>query len=531
MCDTANTWSRHRRWPAREKRGIVENKTVIVVGAGSAGSVVARRLVDAGASVTLFEAGNEDTNPAIHDLSRMGELWHSEDDWDYYTAPMNGTASKPMHLPRGKVMGGSHALNATIWVRCAPQDFDHWASVSSPDWAWENVLPVYKDIENFSGGASELRGGAGLLPVVDKYPLDEIHQSIIEAAVQSGVEHNQDYNGQSLEGVSQEQVNIVDGERINTWKAYLKPVRDKLRIITGAQVHSLLVEDGAAVGVRYRSGGQLHELRADEVVLSAGALGSPQILLRSGIGPSAELEAAGVAPLLDAPQVGKNLHDHLLAPVIGQTTAKDIPAPRTGISVSQTHLFAKSREDLDVPDTQPIFFSVPMYSPGMEPVQGTAFTLHSGIIAPHSRGELTLSGPSLDDPVRIDLNALDDRRDMDAFLFSIKQCRDIMAQPALAGDWGAVEVYPGAEVQDDAALEDYIRNNVVTYHHQVGTCRMGVDAQAVVDPRLKLNGLKGLRVIDASIMPRITTGNTNAPAVLIGELGAKFLLEDLAASR
>ncbi|MFJ2618492.1 GMC family oxidoreductase [Glutamicibacter sp. NPDC087344] len=508
----------------------MENKTVIVVGAGSAGSVVARRLVDAGASVTLFEAGNEDTNPAIHDLSRLGELWHSPDDWDYYTTPMSGAANKPMHLPRGKVMGGSHALNATIWVRCAPQDFDGWAAVSSPDWAWENVLPVYKNIENYSEGASELHGDQGPLPVVNNYPLDELHQSIIDAAVQSGVEHNPDYNGESQDGVSQEQVNIVDGERINTWKAYLKPVRESLQIITGAEVHSLILDGGAVVGVRYRSGGQMHELRADEVVLSAGALGSPQILLRSGIGPASELEAVGVVPLVDVPQVGKNLHDHLLAPVIGQTTVKDIPAPRAGVSVSQTHLFAKSQPDLEVPDTQPIFFAVPMYSPGMEPIDGTAFTLHSGIVTPHSRGEITLSGPSLDDPVRIDLNALDDRRDMDAFLFSIKQCRDIMSQSALAGDWGAVEVYPGADVQNDEQLEDYIRNNVVTYHHQVGTCRMGNDDQAVVDPRLKFNGLDGLRIIDASIMPRITTGNTNAPSVLIGELGAGFLIEDLAVS-
>lgn len=505
----------------------MDAKSVIVVGAGSAGAVVARRLVDAGARVTLFEAGGEDTNPAIHDLSRLGELWHSADDWDYFTAPMKGTANKPMHLPRGKVLGGSHALNATIWVRCSPHDFNGWAEQCGEHWAWKNVLPVYKAMEDYSGGPSELRGSGGPVPVVNGYELDPIHRSIMDAAIQAGVPYNPDYNGQNLEGVSQEQVNIVEGQRINTWKCYLKPVREKLRIITGAEVHSVIVDDGAVHGVRYRLDGQDRELRADEVVLSAGALGSPQILLRSGIGPAAELAAVGVEPVLDSPQVGKNLHDHLLAPVIAKTTTREIDPPRAGVSVSQTHLFAKSREELPVPDTQPIFFAVPMLSPGMEPVDGTAFTLHSGIISPASRGELTLNGPGLDDPVRIDLNALDDPKDMASFLFSIKQCREILKQQALAEGWGAVEVYPGPDVQTDEQLETYIRENVVTYHHQVGTCRMGSDKQAVVDPWLRLNGLTGLRVVDASVMPTITTGNTNAPSILIGELGARFLIEDL----
>lgn len=505
----------------------VKQSSVIVVGAGSAGSVVARRLIDAGARVTVFEAGGEDTNPAIHDLSRMGELWHSDDDWDYYTTAMTGTAHKPMHLPRGKVLGGSHALNATIWVRCAPQDFDGWAKDCGEQWAWKNVREVYQSIENYTGENPASRGTNGLVPVVNNYELDPIHASIIEAAVQAGVEYNPDYNGEVLDGVSQEQINVVDGERINTWKAYLKPVRDQAQIITGAQVHSVIVEDGVVSGVRYELNGQSLELRADQVVLCAGALGSPQILLRSGIGPRDELQAVGITSVLESPQVGKNLHDHLLAPVISKTTTRQIDPPRTGVSVSQSHLFAKSHPDLEVPDTQPIFFSVPMYSPGMEPIEQTAFTLHSGIVTPYSRGELTLSGPALADPVAIDLNALDDPRDIQAFLFSLKQCRSIAGQEALAVGWGAQEVYPGPLVNSDEELENYIRENVVTYHHQVGTCRMGSDAQAVVDPRLKLNGLAGLRVIDASVMPKITTGNTNAPAILIGELGAKFLIEDL----
>lgn len=501
--------------------------SVVVVGAGSAGAVVARRLIDAGVEVTLFEAGGEDTNPAIHDLSRLGELWHSADDWDYYTTPMEGTAGKRVHLPRGKVLGGSHALNATIWVRCAQQDFDDWAKTCGPAWAWENVLPIYKGIEDFSGGVNDVHGVGGLIPVDNDYELDEIHESIIRAAVQSGVPFNPDYNSGVLDGVSKEQVNIVDGQRVNTWKAYLRPVRSEATIITGAEVHSVIVDGGTATGVRYRKDGKMHQTTADHVVLCAGALGSPQILLRSGIGADEELRQVGVTPVHSLPAVGKNLHDHLLAPVISKTTTREIPAPRRGVSVSQSHLFAKSREDLDRPDTQPIFFAVPMYSPGMEPIDGTAFTLHSGIVTPYSRGELTLSGPELDDPVNINLNALSDQRDMDAFLFSIKQCRQMVQQEGLADAWGAQEIYPGPEVQGDEQLEQYIRNNVVTYHHQVGTCAMGTDEQAVVDPELRVHGLQGLWVIDASIMPKITTGNTNAPSILIGEQGARFMLKEL----
>lgn len=500
--------------------------SVIVVGAGSAGAVVARRLVDAGANVTLLEAGGEDTNPAIHDPMRMGELWHSPDDWDYYTVPQKHAAGRRLHLPRGKVLGGSHALNAMIWVRCAPQDFDHWASLGNEGWSWADVLPVYKAIETYSGGASELRGGEGILPVVDDYELTPIQGSIIAAAVEEGLEHNQDYNGDRLDGVSQEQVTMRDGRRANTWTEYLKPVRDRLDIRTGCHVHSVIVEGGRAVGVRCREGGEDREYRADEIVLASGALDLPAILLRSGIGPADELTALGIDVVHNAPQVGKNLHDHFLSPVIFTTTEKPVDAPTSGVSVTQTHLFWRSRPELDVPDTQPIHFSVPMYGETLEPSGDNGFSLMAGIVTPKSRGALTLSGPGLDDPLLIDLSALAHSDDVQSLVASVRQCRSIGRQPALAGEWGAVEVYPGPEVADDD-VEDYVRRTVATYHHQVGTCRMGVDDEAVVDPRLRVNGIGGLRVIDASIMPRITTGNTNAPAVLIGELGARFLLEDV----
>ncbi len=484
-------------------------RSAIVVGAGTSGAIVARRLVDAGVAVTLIEAGGYDTNPAIHDPSRAGELWHSADDWDYYTVPQDHAGGRRLHLPRGKVTGGSHALNAMIWVRGAASDYDAWERAGAAGWGWSSVEPVFEAIEN------------RVLPVTDDYALSPIQASIIDAAVQEGLPRNANYNGGVLDGVSQEQVTMRDGRRVNTWSAYAQPVAEKLTVLTGRQVHSVVVEAGRAVGVRWGEGDAAEEVRADEVILSAGAIGSPVILLRSGIGPRAELEALGIPVVQDAPGVGKNLHDHLLSPVIF-TTRRPIDPPRPGVSVTQTHLFWRSRDGLDQPDTQPIHFSVPMWGE-LEPRGDSGFSLMAGLVTPHSRGRLTLSGPGLADQPNIDLAALEDDRDVASLAASVRQCRRIGARPALAEDWGAIEVYPGPEVSD-ADVEDWVRRTAITYHHQVGTCRMGSDADAVVDPQLRVRGVEGLRVIDASIIPVIPTGNTNAPAAVIGELGARFVL-------
>lgn len=507
-------------------------RSAIVVGAGSAGSVIARRLADAGLAVTVLEAGGEDTNPAIHDPSRMGELWHSAEDWDYFTVPQAAAHDRRLHLPRGKVLGGSHSLNAMIWVRCAPADYDHWASLGNEGWAWADVLPIYRDIERWSGGASELRGGEGPLDVTDDYPLDPIQASIIDAAVEEGLAHNPDYNGESLEGVSQEQVTMRGGRRLNTYLAYLAPVRDRVDVRVGCHVHHLLLDETSegprAVGVVYERRGangeaELVELRADEVVLAAGAIDSPRVLLRSGIGPADELAELGIEPLVDLPGVGRNLHDHLLSPVIF-TTGRPVGPPHEGVSVTQSHLFWKSDPALEVPDTQPIHFSVPMYQEGMEgPADG--FSLMAGIVSPKSRGSIRLSGPDPHDPLLIDLAALEHDDDVRSLVASVRQCRSIGRRPALAEAWDATELYPGADVADDE-LEEYVRATAITYHHQVGTCAMGTGPDAVVDARLRVHGVAGLRVADASIMPRVTTGNTNAPSVLIGEQAARFILAE-----
>ncbi|WP_441860367.1 GMC family oxidoreductase [Pseudarthrobacter sp. YAF2] len=494
----------------------------IVVGAGSAGSVLARRLVDDGKKVAVLEAGGDDNNPMIASLTSLGGLWHGPEDWDYFTTEQDHCLGRRLHLPRGKVLGGSHALNAAIWVRGAKQDYDTWAYIGNPGWSWDDVLPVFKEIENYDGGGSETRGDSGLLDVVKGFPLNSVQDSILDAAQEIGIKLNDDYNSGDVEGVSKMQLNIRGGKRFNTWHAYLKPiVRDEnLTLITGAHVRRLVIEAGTVTGVEYEKDGTLHMLAAAETVLTAGALNSPELLLRSGVGPAEELRLVGVEPVHDLPGVGLNLQDHFLSPVIYTTTKRGVPFPEIG--PAETHLFWKSEPDMAVPDTQPIHFSFPMYDPEWMEGPENGFTLMAGLVRPVSRGTLKLSGPRAEDPLLIDLGALREEQDVKALVASVRQCRELGRAQALA-QWGAVELYPGPGVSDDE-LEDYVRRTVVTYHHQVGTCKMGVDTDAVVDPRtLRVRGLAGIRVADASVMPLVPTGNTNAPTIMIAERAAKFI--------
>lgn len=498
----------------------------IIVGAGSAGCVIARRLIDAGRRVAVLEAGDQDTNPNIEHLYNLGALWHSPQDWDYLTTEQPGAAGRRIHLPRGKVMGGSHALNATIWVRGDRWDFDGWAQAGCAGWGWDDVLPVFKAIENYDGGGSDTRGDSGLLDVVQNFPRNPIQEAMLEGAMEIGLKLNDDYNSGDVEGVSRMQLNVRDGKRFNTWCAYLKPVAEdpNLTIISGAHVRRLVVEDGKVTGVEFDHGGQARTVRAAETILCAGAVNSPELLLRSGIGPVEELREAGVEPLHDLPGVGKNLQDHLLSPVIFSTKE---PVPVGEVAPAEVHLFWKSRPELPVSDTQPIFFSVPMYSEGYSkgPMTGAdgGFSMLGGLVRPQSRGEITLSGPNAEDPIKIDLGALAEQEDADALVASVRQCREIGRSAALK-PWGVTEVYPGPAITDEE-LETYVRESVVTYHHQVGTCKMGSDDMAVVDPgTLKVHGLEGVRVADASIMPLVPTGNTNAPTIMIAERAAALLV-------
>ena len=340
-----------------------ETAETIIIGAGSAECVIARRLVDAGRPVTLIEAGSDDANPHIDHLSTLGMLWHSDQDWDYYTTPQPGAAGRRIHLPRGRVMGGSHALNAGIWVRGDRWDYDTWShELGCEGWSWEEVLPVFRKIENYDGGASGTRGGEGPLDVVVDFPRNPLMEDLVEACRETGLPLNPDYNSGTVDGVSRMQLTIRDGHRFNTWRAYLKPIvgDPRLSILTDVQVRRILFEGRRAVGVEVEGADGVRELSAERVVLAAGALNSPEILLRSGVGPGEELREVGIEPVHDLPGVGRNLHDHLLSPVV--YTTEGAPVPAGEVTVAEVHFFDRSDPGLPAPDTQPIFFSVPMYA-------------------------------------------------------------------------------------------------------------------------------------------------------------------------
>ncbi|MGM0710159.1 MAG: GMC family oxidoreductase [Actinomycetota bacterium] len=501
----------------------------VIVGAGSAGCVLTRRLLDAGKKVCLVEAGGDETNPNIDHLNNLGLIWHSQQDWDYYTPPQPAAMNRRIHLPRGKVLGGSNALNAVIWVRGDAWDYEQWVESGCPGWSWNEVWPVFAAIENFDGDIAENRGTDGPMDVRVDYARNPLQEDMFTAAAQTGIPVNDDYNSGSVEGIGKIQLNVRDGKRLNTWRAYLKPRLgdENLTILTSAHARRLLLDGTAITGLEIDFRGRVGTVSADEVVLSAGALASPELLLRSGIGPAEELAEVGIDSVVDLPGVGKNLQDHWLSPVIFSTGDREVPMGE--VAPAEVHFFAKSRPDLPVPDTQPLFFSVPMYAQDAAPAgqtgpgPGGAFTLQGGLVRPESRGEVRLSGPNPQDPLVVDPQVLSAQADVDALVASVRQCREIGRAEALSS-WQPTEIHPGPEVADED-LEDYVRGSVVTYHHQAGTCRMGTDGEAVVDPAtFEVRGVSRLRLADASIMPLVPTGNTNAPTIMIAERAAAALV-------
>ena len=497
----------------------------VVVGAGSAGSVIARRLVDnTDATVLVLEAGGRDRNPAIHDPRRMHELWHSPEDWDYFTIPQRHAAGRRLHLPRGRVLGGSHALNATIWVRGNPADYDEWAALGNKGWAWRDVEPLFRRIERYDRDLSGGKGMDGLLDVLTAFEPDPVQRDILLAAGEAGIPGNRDHNSGVQDGAGPVHFTIRAGQRLTTADAYLKPVLDDRRITlcTGARVHRVVVRGGRACGVSGSVGGrQVTVTASTAVILAAGAIDSAALLLRSGIGPAVELRAVGVDVVADVPGVGRNLTDHWLVPVIFAAEREITHA--CGLPPAQTQLFWRTDPGLDRPDLQPLHFSVPLYESWMSgPANG--FTLLAGLVRPESRGWLRITGPEDRAPL-IDPDVLGEPVDELRLVEAVRLGREVGSAPALR-EWGAVEHYPGPHVHDTHGLRDYVRRSVVTYHHVSGTCRMGIGADAVVDPELRVHGIDGLRVADASVLPRITTGNTNAPAIMVAERAAELLSRD-----
>jgi choline dehydrogenase len=504
----------------------------IVVGTGSTGSPVIRRLVDAGRRVLVLEAGPSDASPHVADPGGMLALRApgAPTAWHFSTAPQTWAADREMDYPRGRVLGGSSAINGMIHVRGASEDFDAWG----PGWTWAELLPYFRRSEAHYNGASQLHGADGPLPVGRNENLNPLTVAQIEAAVESGIPFNADPNSGVLDGASYIDVNIRAGRRVSTWAGYVAPLLNAgtpgLAVLTGATVTRVLFASGRAVGVEYTVNdtadsptGHYELLGAGraycdgDVVLSAGAIGSPHLLMLSGIGPAAQLRAHGLDVLVDAPDVGENLEDHLITQVVWRSL---LPPALPTLNALEAQLFLRSRPGLPLPDVQPVtcLFGYPV--DGYDVPGEGVFAWMPGLVRPYSRGTVRLaSADPLAAPI-IDPRYLSDERDADALLWALELCRELANQPAMKRIAGE-ELAPGPAVRTREQLRAYLSASLSTYYHPTSTCRMG----SVVDAELRVIGVDGLRVADASIMPTITSGNTHAPCVAIGERAADLVLE------
>jgi choline dehydrogenase len=504
----------------------------IVIGAGSAGCVVANRLTqDSDTTVLLLEAGNPDTKPEIHIPSKMVSLLGSEVDWGYFSEPEPYLNGRKMLCSRGKVLGGSSSINFMMYVRGNPHDYDHWQELGNPGWSYQDVLPYFKKSEHQQRGASEYHGVDGELSVTDVMSPAVVSQCFVDACVAMGYNYNPDFNGVQQEGAGPYQLTVKDGKRHSAATAFLLPIlqRPNLTVTTGALVTRLLFEGTRAVGVEYLHEGMLHQVRVDrEVILSAGAFDSPKLLMLSGIGDAEQLQAMGISVVADLPGVGQNLQDHLLVSVVQETT-QDVHPAITSNGV-EAGLFLHSEGNLDVaPDLQfffgPIQFLPSGYAPSDSGFTGAvSLTRFQNIGSVSLRSRSVGSAQSLDpkDTPRLRMNYLQSQSDVQKLVAGIKLMRQLF-QTSAFDEFRGKEIAPGADVQSDEALEAYIRDACSTEWHPVGTCKMGTDPMAVVDPELRVHGVERLRVVDASIMPTITTGNTNAPTIMIGEKAADLI--------
>jgi choline dehydrogenase len=523
------------------------SESVIIVGAGSAGCVLATRLSEnPHRRVLLLEAGR--AAPKDSDIpANWVAMFNTGVDWGYHTEPQSGCKMRRLFWPRGRMVGGSGALNAMIYMRGLPSDYDGWEALGCPGWDWRNVLPAFlKSENNIRLGNSPLHSVGGPLTVSDVPYVDRTELLWHAAAQAAGLPANEDFNGPVQEGVGFFQLTVKDGERFGTGKGFLRPVLDRpnLTLTTGVRILRVLIEHGRAVGVAYLLNGEPHEARADEVVLCAGAIGSAQLLLLSGIGPADELRAVGVAPVHDLPGVGKNLQDHINIPItfaarervgIGGMTGEEIgaalaewDATRTGPMTSNWAAaggFARSTPDVTEPDLQ-LYGVISGNRDHARYIAGApGITLHATLQRPDSNGTLTLRSA---DP--LEYPALDPRyfssdpdgSDLATMTLGVRLNRTIAASAPLR-DVISREITPSAEAQDDEAIAEFIRGHCTTLYHPAGTCRMGSDTLAVVDPTLRVRGIEGLRVADASVFPKMVSGNTNAPTIMVAERAAEFI--------
>lgn len=523
----------------------------IIVGAGASGCVLANRLSENPEhNVCLIEAGPRDNSPFIKVPAGIIALMRSaKRNWRYWTEPQQALNGRKVYIPRGKTLGGSSAVNAMCYTRGHKWDFDHWESLGNEGWGFKDVLPLFKRSENYEPGENEFHGVGGPVNVADLQSPMDISKAFIEGAVQAGFPETDDFNNDVQEGVGLFKVFQKNGERFGAARGYLHPVlgRPNLTVLTEAPVNKVLFDGKRAVGVEITHQGKTQSLEGTEVILSGGAINSPQILKLSGVGPKAELEEHNIPLVHELPGVGENLQDHPDILVVNNSKKWNtvsvhpkailIDGPievckyllkRTGIlssNVAESGGFVKSRPEEAIPDIQFHMSNARLDNHGLDLTFSVpyGYSGHVCVLRPKSRGSVTLRDANPATPAKIDPNLLGHPEDMECMVRGVKILRDIFKQKAF-DPWRKNELYPGKDVQSDEEIRDFIRKKADNIYHPVGTCKMGHDDMAVVDDKLKVHGLEGLHVVDASIMPTLVGGNTTAPALMIAEKAADIML-------
>ncbi|MTV36963.1 GMC family oxidoreductase [Duganella radicis] len=521
----------------------------IIVGAGSAGCTLAHRLVKAGKTVLLLEDGPRDNSLFIHMPATFVRVIGTERTVIYQSEPQAEAAGRPSYIPQGRTLGGGSSVNAMLYIRGTPQDYDDWARQGCTGWEWGRVLPAFKASEGHMRLAGALHGSDGPLKVSDTRFRHPLSLGFVQAAQETGIAYNDDFNGEQQAGIGFYHTTTFNGQRGSTAATYLAAVRERpeLTVRTGCLVTRVLFEARRATGVEWRDAkGAIARATADaEVILAAGALATPKLLMLSGIGPGGHLRALGIAPLVDAKQVGQNFQDHLEVSLYGRARGpisllgndRGLAALKHGLqwTLFRTGLLTSNVVEsggfVDTgatgrPDIQFHVLPTLIGDVGRAPLPGHGISINPCILRPASRGSVRLRSADPAAPILFDSGALRQQADVDTLVRGLKLARRIMRAPALRKLISEELLLDAAAPDQDAMLERYVREMAKTVYHPVGTCRMGSDADAVVNPRLQVNGVTGLRICDASVMPSIVSGNTNAPVVMTAERCAEFILAD-----